>query len=39
MVDKIQAVPRSRVGPVFGRLGDATMLAVDRSLAVFLAVA
>lgn len=39
MVDKIQAVPRSRLGPVFGRVDDATMLAVDRALAVFLAMA
>jgi mRNA interferase MazF len=39
MVDKIQSVPRSRIGPVFGLLDDTTMLAVDRSLAVFLAVA
>jgi mRNA interferase MazF len=39
MVDKMQAVPRLRVGPVFGRVDDATMLAVNRALAVFLALA
>ena len=39
MVDKTQAVPRSRVGPVIGRVDDATMLAVHRALAVFLALA
>ena len=39
MVDKMQAVPRSRVGPVFGRVDDATMLAVGRALAVFVALA
>ena len=39
MVDKMQAVPRSRVGPVFGRVDDATMLAVGRAQAVFVALA
>ena len=39
MVDKIQAVPRSRVGPVFGRLDDETMLAVNRAMAVFMGLA
>jgi mRNA interferase MazF len=39
MVDKMQAVPRSRVGPVFGRVDDATLLAVGRALAVFVALA
>ena len=39
MVDKMQAVPRSRVGPVFGRVDDETMLAVNRALAVFLGLA
>ena len=39
MVDKPQAVPRSRLGPVFGRVDDDTMLAVNRSLAVFLGLA
>lgn len=36
MVDKIQAVARSRVGPVFGHADDETMLAVGRALAVFM---
>jgi mRNA interferase MazF len=39
MVDKMQAVPRSRVGAVFGRVDGATMLAVDRALAVFVGLA
>ena len=39
MVDKMQAVPRSRVGAVFGRVDDATMLAVGRAQAVFVALA
>lgn len=39
MVDKAMSVRRDRVGPAFGRLDDATMLAVTRSLAVFLGVA
>ena len=39
MVDKMQAVPRPRVGPVIGRVDDATMLTVDRALAVFLGLA
>jgi mRNA interferase MazF len=36
MVDKPQSVARERVGSVFGRLDDETMLAVNRALAVFL---
>lgn len=36
MVDKPQTPARARVGPVFGRVDDATMLAVNRALAVFL---
>jgi mRNA interferase MazF len=36
MVDKAQTVPREKVGEPFGRLDDATMLAVTRALAVFL---
>ncbi len=39
MVDKPQSVPRSRLGPVFGRVDDETMLAVNRALAVFLGLA
>ena len=36
MVDKPQSVVRKKVGAVFGRLDDETMLAVNRALAVFL---
>ena len=39
MVDKPQSVPRSRLGPAFGRVDDETMLAVNRALAVFLGLA
>lgn len=38
MIDKIMTVRRPRIGPVFGRLDDETMLAVTRSLAVFLGI-
>ena len=38
MVDKVQSVPRERVGPVFGQVGEDDMLAISRSLAVFLGV-
>lgn len=36
MVDKVQSIPREKVGEVFGRITDAERLAVDRALAVFL---
>ena len=36
MVDKPQSVSREKIGVVFGHLGDETMLAVNRALAVFL---
>ena len=39
MVDKPRSVLRERLGPVFGRLDDETMLAVNRALAVFLGLA
>ncbi len=39
MVDKPQSAPRDRLGPVFGHVDDATMLAVNRALAVFLGMA
>ena len=39
MVDKPQTPPRNRVGPVFGRLDDATLVTVNRVLAVFLGLA
>lgn len=38
-VDKIMTVARERVGRVIGRLDDATMLKVNRSLAVFTGIA
>jgi mRNA interferase MazF len=39
MIDKIQTPPRNRLGPVFGHLDAAAMVAVNRSLAVFLGLA
>lgn len=36
MVDKIMSVKRERIGETFGRLDDEAMLAVSRSLALFL---
>ncbi len=36
MVDKPQTVARDKVGSVNGRLEDETLLAVNRSLAIFL---
>jgi mRNA interferase MazF len=39
MVDKILTVPRDKVGRVIGRLQDEAMVAVNRSLAVFLGLA
>ena len=36
MVDKIQSVPRDRVGEVFGCVTEEQILAVSRSMAVFL---
>jgi mRNA interferase MazF len=38
MIDRAITVPRTKVGPVFGRLEDAGMLAVSRALASFLGV-
>ena len=38
-VDKIMAVARERIGGVIGRLDDATLLKVNRSLAVFVGIA
>jgi mRNA interferase MazF len=38
MVDKAQSVPRERIGEVFGHVSEEQMLAVGRSLAVFLGV-
>jgi mRNA interferase MazF len=39
MIDKAIAVKRERASPPIGRLDDATLLAVTRSLAVFLGLA
>lgn len=39
MVDKVQTVPREKVGAPIGRLDEATLLAVTRALAVFLGLA
>ncbi len=38
MVDKVQSVPRERIGEVFGHASAEQMLEVSRSLAVFLGV-
>lgn len=38
MIDKPMAVKRDKIGEPFGRLEDEAMLAVSRSLAVFLGV-
>lgn len=39
MVDKPQSVARTKVGAAFGRVDDATLLAVDRALALFIGLA
>jgi mRNA interferase MazF len=39
MIDKMQAVPREKIGCVFGHLSDETMLTVNRALAVFIGIA
>ena len=36
MVDKTHTLPREKIGPLFGRVDDETLLAVNRALAVFL---
>lgn len=36
MIDKAMTVKRDKLGEPFGRLDDATMLAVNRALALFL---
>ncbi|MBX5155702.1 MULTISPECIES: type II toxin-antitoxin system PemK/MazF family toxin [unclassified Rhizobium] len=38
-VDKSMSVKRERIGPIIGRLEDDALLAVTRSLAVFLGIA
>jgi len=39
MVDKPQTPPRGKMGAAIGHLDDATMLAVNRALALFLGLA
>lgn len=39
MIDKVQTVPREKIGETFGRLDDTTMLAVTRALSLFLGIA
>lgn len=39
MVDKPQTMARDKVGSIIGRLDDETLLAVNRSLAIFLGLA
>lgn len=36
MVDKVQTVSRHQIGKTLGRVDDATLLAVNRAMAVFL---
>src|SRR5688572_16785567 len=36
MIDKVMTVRRDRLAEPFGRLGEETMIAVNRSLALFL---
>lgn len=38
MIDKVMTVRRAKVGAPFGRLEDADMLSISRSLAVFLGI-
>ncbi|MDR3393106.1 MAG: type II toxin-antitoxin system PemK/MazF family toxin [Sulfuriferula sp.] len=38
MVDKVQTVPREKIGEIFGHMAEEDMLAVSRALAVFLGV-
>ena len=38
MADKVQSVPRERIGDTFGHISAEQMLEVSRSLAVFLGV-
>jgi len=39
MVDKATTVRRDKLGPVFGRIDTATMVEIERRLAVFLGIA
>ena len=36
MADKVQTIPREKIGEAFGRLDENTMVEVNRALAVFL---
>ena len=38
-IDKVMTVLREKIGPCFGRLDDATMLKVNRALALFMGIA
>jgi mRNA interferase MazF len=38
MADKVQTVPREKIGEIFGHMAEEDMLAVSRALAVFLGV-
>lgn len=38
-IDKVMTVLREKIGPTFGRLDDATMLKVNRALALFMGIA
>ena len=38
-IDKVMTVLREKIGPSFGRLNDATMLKVNRALALFMGIA
>lgn len=39
MIDKPATVPADKLGATFGRLDDATMVTISRSLALFLGLA
>lgn len=39
MIDKVQTVAREKVGAVFGRLGDETMVSVNRALLLWVGLA
>jgi mRNA interferase MazF len=39
MIDKTMTVPRSKVGPTFGRIDPDALVEVERCLAVFLGIA
>ncbi|TAN70648.1 MAG: type II toxin-antitoxin system PemK/MazF family toxin [Methylobacter sp.] len=38
MVDKAQTIPREKIGDVFGHMAEEDMIAINRTLAVFLGV-